>query len=367
MAVQTIGRIKQVFKGAYDASTAYIVDDIVSYTDGIIPGYYICTAASTGNAPSTSGTVHGSWAVQSKGPGGIWTDITMGAASSNIKVNTGASAVEFGSVGASQKQLVKTANYVITNADCGGANELVVSCNAVGADRTITLPPLSSANLAAMIITVYVDTNTTVTSGVGQYEVKLNQDAADNSGAEIWSGTKQGDFVRLCKIGSAWQILDHRETYFEHRWMNSDQYIDGYNQEHLTAGGWNVYQNSTRNGVLDGNSWGNCWNTSNNEFVAPFDCWVDMNLDACFPGEGNDNGLTTSWKVNGTTIYRQAGRHSDGRISGPDGTCRIVMPCSATWDIEPWCQNMDDNGCNTYGGASGQRTQLHIRAWRRYW
>ena len=367
MAVQTIGRIKQVFKGAYDASTAYIADDIVSYTDGAIPGYYICTAASTGNAPSTSGTVHGSWAVQSKGPGGLFTDITMGAASSNIKVNTGATAIEFGSVGASQKQLVKTANYVITNDDCGGSNELVVWCNAVGGDRTITLPPLSAANLANMIITVAIDTNTTVTSGVGQYEVKLNQDAADNSGAEIWSGTKQGDFVRMCKIGAAWQVLDHRETYFEHRWMNSDQYIDGYNHEHLTACGCNVYQNSTRNGKLDGNSWGNCWNTSNNEFICPFDCWADMNLDACFPGEGNDNGLTTSWKVNGTTIYRQQGRHSDGRISGPDGTCRVVMPCSATWDIEPWNQNMDDNGCNTYGGASGQRTQLHIRAWRRYW
>jgi len=171
----------------------------------------------------------------------------------------------------------------------------------------------------------------------------------------------------MCKIGAAWQVLDHRETYFEHRWMNSDQYIDGYNHEHLTAGGWNVYQNSTRNGKLDGNSWGNCWNTSNNEFICPFDCWADMNLDACFPGEGNDDGLTTSWKVNGTTIYRQAGRHSDGRICGPDGTCRVVMPCTSGWDIEPWCQQMDDNGCNTYGGASGQRTQLHIRAWRRYW
>ena len=367
MAVQTIGRIKQVFKGAYNAGTAYIPDDIVSYTDGAIPGYYICTTASTGNAPSTSGTVHGSWAVQSKGPGGIFTDITMGGAGNNVKVNTGATAIEFGAVGSEMKQEVKTGNYTITNADLEGASEYRLWCNAVGANRVITLPPLSAANLTNTIISVCIDTNTTVTSGVGQYEVQLVQDSADNSGAEIWSGTKQGDYVRMCKIGSAWQIIDHRETYFEHRYMNSDQYIDGYNHEHLTAGGWVVYQNSTRNGSLDGNSWGNCWNTSNHEFIAPFDCWADMNLDACFPGEGNDDGLTTSWKVNGTTIYRQAGRHSDGRICGPDGTCRIVMPATSGWDFEPWCQQMDDNGCNTHGGRSGQAVQLHIRAWRRYW
>ena len=83
MAVQTIGRIKQVFKGAYDASTAYVVDDMVQYTDSGILSTYICTTASQGNAPSSSGTAHSSWAYLAKGVAeqsvdlsGIKSDIT---------------------------------------------------------------------------------------------------------------------------------------------------------------------------------------------------------------------------------------------------------------------------------------------------
>ena len=99
-------------------------------------------------------------------------------------------------------------------------------------------------------ITVSLDADSAVSSGIGQYEVQLNQHASDNAGAEIWSGTRMNDFIRLCKVGSAWHIVDHNETYFERRYMGSNQYIDGYNHEHLTAGGWNVYQNSTSGGHM---------------------------------------------------------------------------------------------------------------------
>tara|TARA_R100001510_G_scaffold13128_1_gene10355 strand:- start:255 stop:1058 length:804 start_codon:yes stop_codon:yes gene_type:complete len=50
MATLNLGRIKPVFKGAYDNSTAYVVDDIV--TSG--GSSYICIAASTGNAVSNA-------------------------------------------------------------------------------------------------------------------------------------------------------------------------------------------------------------------------------------------------------------------------------------------------------------------------
>ena len=92
-----------------------------------------------------------------------------------------------------------------------------------------------------------------------------------------------------------------------------------------------------------------------------------MNLQGAYPGEGNNDGLTSSWRVNGTTIYRHHARHSDGRICGPDGTVRTVMPATAGWDIEPWCQNIDDNGGPTYGGYTGEVCNLFISAWRRYW
>ena len=48
MATINLGRIKPVFQGAYNGSTAYVVDDIV--TSG--GETFICILASTGNATS---------------------------------------------------------------------------------------------------------------------------------------------------------------------------------------------------------------------------------------------------------------------------------------------------------------------------
>ena len=67
MATIDLGKIKLVWRGTYAAGTAYTPDDVVAYTDSGILSTYICTANSTGNAPSTSGTVHGSWAYAAKG------------------------------------------------------------------------------------------------------------------------------------------------------------------------------------------------------------------------------------------------------------------------------------------------------------
>ena len=67
MATIDLGKIKQVWRGTYNNSTAYTVDDLVEYTDSGITSTYICVANSTGNAPSSSGTAHASWNYVSKG------------------------------------------------------------------------------------------------------------------------------------------------------------------------------------------------------------------------------------------------------------------------------------------------------------
>ena len=67
MATIDLGRIKMVWKGTYAGGTAYVPDDVVEYTDTGITSTYICTTASTGNAPSSGGTAHGSWAYMAKG------------------------------------------------------------------------------------------------------------------------------------------------------------------------------------------------------------------------------------------------------------------------------------------------------------
>ena len=50
MATINIGSIKFKWQGAYDAGTAYTVDDVVSYNGSS----YICILASTGNLPTNA-------------------------------------------------------------------------------------------------------------------------------------------------------------------------------------------------------------------------------------------------------------------------------------------------------------------------
>ena len=67
MATIDLGKIKQVWRGTYNNSTAYTVDDLVEFTDSGITSTYICVANSTGNNPSSSGTAHASWNYVAKG------------------------------------------------------------------------------------------------------------------------------------------------------------------------------------------------------------------------------------------------------------------------------------------------------------
>jgi len=50
MATINIGNIKLNWKGAYNSSTAYVVDDVVSHNGSS----YVCILASTGNAPTNA-------------------------------------------------------------------------------------------------------------------------------------------------------------------------------------------------------------------------------------------------------------------------------------------------------------------------
>ena len=115
MATIDLGKIKQVFRGTYNNSTAYAVDDLVVFTDGTVTSTYICTTASTGNAPSSGGTAHGSWAYVAKGQAvsptttqgdiivrGASADarLAIGAAGKALKVNSSANGLEYGDAGA---------------------------------------------------------------------------------------------------------------------------------------------------------------------------------------------------------------------------------------------------------------------------
>ena len=88
MATIDIGKIKPVFKGAYNNSTAYVLDDIVYYNGSS----YVAKQSTTGNVP-TNGTY---WEVLASGSGGIWdSNLSLGTAGKILHVNSGGTALEF--------------------------------------------------------------------------------------------------------------------------------------------------------------------------------------------------------------------------------------------------------------------------------
>ena len=71
MATVQLGKIKQVWRGTYNSSNTYAVDDLVAYTDSGITSTYIAIAASSSSnqqVPSTSGTATANyWEYVAKG------------------------------------------------------------------------------------------------------------------------------------------------------------------------------------------------------------------------------------------------------------------------------------------------------------
>jgi len=93
MATVNIGNLTFTHKGDYASGTAYVKNDVVYYsTNG---NAYIAKQSTTGNAPTN--TTY--WNQFAQGSGGIWNaGLSLGSAGQVVKVNSGASALEFGTV-----------------------------------------------------------------------------------------------------------------------------------------------------------------------------------------------------------------------------------------------------------------------------
>ena len=91
MATIDIGKIKPVFKGTYDNSTAYVLDDIVYYNGSS----YVAKTSTTGNLPTDTTK----WNILASGSGGIWdSTLSLGSAGQQLKVNSGGTALEFATI-----------------------------------------------------------------------------------------------------------------------------------------------------------------------------------------------------------------------------------------------------------------------------
>ena len=93
MATINIANLTFSHKGNYDGSTAYVKNDVVFYaTNG---NAYIAKQNTTGNVP-TNGTY---WSQFAAGSGGIWNaGLSLGSAGQQLRVNSGANALEFATI-----------------------------------------------------------------------------------------------------------------------------------------------------------------------------------------------------------------------------------------------------------------------------
>ena len=153
MATVNLGRIKPVFRGAYAGGTAYVVDDIVTSGDET----FICIQASTGNATSNASY----WTkLAAKGTDGtdVGTTITTqgdilyrdgsglqrlakGTAGQVLKINSGATAPEWGTDAGGGVKQVKHAHITGTQSFSHTS-----SSNQTVSNSEVSLTPSATGN-----------------------------------------------------------------------------------------------------------------------------------------------------------------------------------------------------------------------------
>ena len=135
MATIDIGKLTFTHKGDYAGGTAYVANDVVYYNGSA----YIAKTSTTGNLPTS--TTHCN--VFSAGSGGIWNSgLSLGSAGQVVKVNSGASALEFAN---DDGGTIKSLNHKIY-----GTSEVVSSSgsgnNTKFTNLAITVTPQSASS-----------------------------------------------------------------------------------------------------------------------------------------------------------------------------------------------------------------------------
>ena len=109
MATIDIGKIKPVFKGTYDNSVSYVLDDIVYYNGSS----YVAKTSTTGNLPTDTTK----WNVLASGSGGIWdSSLSIGSTGQVVKVSSGG-ALEFGTISTDAVKVYSGTNLSGNNID----------------------------------------------------------------------------------------------------------------------------------------------------------------------------------------------------------------------------------------------------------
>ena len=253
MATIDLGKIKQVFRGTYDNATAYAVDDLVVFTDGSVTSTYICTTASTGNNPSSGGTVHANWAFVAKGQAtsptttrgdiivrGASADerLAIGTAGKALKVNASANGLEYGTAGRILQLVTNEKGDVVS---VSGQNNGSSFADLTGINVTIT-PTVANSKILVQFCLGKVAHSSNSTG------VRFTRSVAGGSATEIKIGDADGNRRRVTTniMGANLINAAHAMTFY-HQFVDTPTYSVGqaivYQMQVNNEGSGNFYVN----------------------------------------------------------------------------------------------------------------------------
>ena len=198
MATIDLGKIKFNWRGTYAGGTAYVPDDVVYYMDGSVGTSYMCVANTTGNAPSSGGTLHASWEYLAKGQAtsptttqgdlivrGASADerLAIGAAGKALKVNASANGLEYGTAGRILQLVTNEKGDVVS---ISGQNNGSSFADVTGINVTITPTVASSKILVHFCLGK-------VSHGSNSTGVRFTRSVAGGSASSIKVGDADGN------------------------------------------------------------------------------------------------------------------------------------------------------------------------------
>ena len=239
--------------------------------------------------------------------------------------------------------LYKTIDHPIVEADVSGKSELIVTTTP-GAPRDITLPLVSVTGADTCIITVVVTVDATGTQSV----------RVMNGASEAWTGYQNGDFVKFCVSNGAWVVLDHKETYYSHRYLAADISIAGSTNTKLTT--W------TNNSEI-----GNTWDNANDKLLTPTGMNGYWTINVNMAGNGNYFQISPYLIIGGTTVakWNVHGATAQGYMGTGTTSISGKYYATSTQAVEFYGTNYSSNTVSYSSGyivAGGTLSETHFTA-----
>ena len=255
MATIDLGKIKFKWQGTYAGGTAYVPDDVVYYVDGSVGSSYMCVANTTGNAPSSGGTLHASWEYLAKGQAtsptttqgdlivrgaSADTRLAIGTAGKALKVNASANGLEYGTAG---RILQLVTNEKSDTVSISGQNNGSTFGDVTGINVTIT-PTVASSKILVQFCLGKVGHSSNSTG------VRFTRSVAGGSATVIKVNTDLGSRKAVSSniLGSNLINSGHAQA-FNYQFVDTPSYSVGqaivYQMQVLTEGSNNFYVNRT--------------------------------------------------------------------------------------------------------------------------